>query len=808
MLKNYFTIGIRNLIKYKGFSFINSFGLALAMCVGMLVILMLSDQRRYDQFHGKKERIYRIFSDRENSKFPSATTPFALADALKIYPIIEKSTHLTRGVARDFVFKKQATDVRGYFAEQVLFEVFDFPFVSGDPSNALSSPNSIVITNSFARKIFGELDPTGQVVEIRNAGSVDVGGSDNHTSSWGEYTITGVIADEEYRSHLEFDILVSASTVNILAQQGKIDDFTNDWHNNNSYTYVLLADNKRADDLAASLADLRQRRKQEVQKIAGFALMPQALTSITPGILLTNETRVALPLAAYYVLFALALVILTSACLNYASLSTARALTRAKEIGIRKVAGAYRRDVVLQFLGEAIIISICALAIGSVMLLGLKTVVVASWMNQFLEFDLHADPLIYLIFILFAIGTGVVAGIFPALYFSRFRPITALKARNGSPGAKVGVRKILAVCQFIISLFFITTSLLLVSQFTHFMHFEYGFNATNIINVPLQGNDYQKIANKFKAIPGIATVSACNYVPSTGINNGISVKSPGTDNNYHLCTILVVDENFIANMGIDLIAGQNILISDSASRSILVNQAAVKTFGYKHHSEILGQQIATEGGEMLEVIGVVNDFYVKAPFGADGIDPLILRNVPQEYAVANVKITSPDLTNTIRTMEKEWKSLDVYHPFRYDFYDEQLADMHRGLFDIVSIVGFLAFISISISCLGLLGMAAYVAERKTKEIGIRKILGARAASVALLLSRDFLKVILISIFIGAPLSFYANNLWLQRFPNRVDFGFQTIALGSLMLLVLGIITIGSQTIRASQQNPTEALKSE
>lgn len=802
MFKSYFKVGMRNILKYKAFSFINVFGLALAMSVCMLIMLMLADHKSYDQFHANRERIYRILSDRDNSKAPSATTPFSLAEDLKNYPIIQETTHLTRGVASDLRYDHQSAEVRGYFADSAFFEVFDFKLENGNPANALTSPNSIVITSMLAHRLFDEASPLGKVVDIRNS-------STDSTVLWGNYTVTGIISDEKYRSHLKFDVLVSSSSMPLLWKEHKIQDPTNDWQRNDSYSYVLLAPDKTKGDLTASLNDLINRKKDELHQIKGFTLMSQNLTQITPGMLVTNESRATLPIAVYYFLTVLAIVILVSACLNYTNLSTARALTRAKEIGVRKVTGAFRKDLVYQFLSEAILTSTFALVMAVFIVLILKAAFLQLSMNRYLEFSLDGNVSVYIAFAVFALLTGLIAGFYPALYLSRFQPIKALKNSNGPAGGKSAMRKTLSVCQFVVSLFFITTSILLFNQFRHFMEFEYGFNASNVINVSLQGNDYRKIANEFGGIAGVSSISACNYVPSTGTNNTIRLKPVGTDQDYQKLTILITDENFIKNLGIDLIAGKYLAPTDSSGTFILVNEAAIKAFGYQSADQIVGQTLDGEWTEEpLEVIGVVKDFFVKMPMGEDKVSPLVIRSQPDEFRYANIKIVSPDLMGTVRRLETAWKGIDPVHAFEYEFYDEQLASMHQGLFDIVSILGFIAFIVITIACLGMLGMSAYSAERKKKEVGIRKVLGARELGIALLLSKDFLKIIAISILIGAPLSLFVNNLWLQKFPNRVDFGIGTIFLGVLVLLILGLLTIGSQTITASKRNLVESLKME
>ncbi|HEX8040224.1 MAG TPA: FtsX-like permease family protein [Chryseosolibacter sp.] len=621
--------------------------------------------------------------------------------------------------------------------------------------------------------------------------------------------ITGLMDDETNKSHLKFDALVSSSSMPALSNGNKIENLDNNWQYNRSYTYVMLNAGKSQNDLAVSLADAIHHKNEELKEIKGFELIPERLTDITPGRLVSNETRQTLPLVAYYFLAALALIILVSACLNYTSLSTARALTRAKEIGVRKVTGAFRKDLVYQFLGEAIITAVFALGLAMLMLVFLKSAFLQLSMNRYLQFSLESNPGIYIAFVLFAVCTGLAAGFYPALYLSRFRPVKAFRNTEGLASGKPTMRRMLAVCQFVISLFFITTSLLLFNQVRHFMQFDYGFTPDNIVNVSLQGNSYRRVSREFSSVPGVSSISACNYLPSTGTDNGMRVRQAGTDMEFERVIIMSTDEKFASNLGVRLVAGKHLEPTDSISHTILVNQAAVKAIGYRQASDIVGQIVEVEGSrEQLEVVGVVEDFFVRMPSGEDKISPLVLRNQPREFKYANVKITSADPMAAVESLQKVWQRIDPYHPFQYRFYDEQLASINQGLFDIISITGFIAFLSVSIACLGLLGMVAYSSERKTKEVGIRKVLGAGGVGIAVLLSKDFLKILLVAIFIGAPLSFFVNNLWLQKFPNRVSFGLPTILLSTLMLLLLGLVTIASQTLAASRRNPVDVLKND
>jgi putative ABC transport system permease protein len=812
MLKNYFLVGIRNILKYKVFSFINVFGLAVAMSICMLIILMLADQSRYDQFHEKKDRIYRILSDYEGSRQPYATSPFPLANTLKSeYTVAEATTNLTPGVGGDVVYQEKYADMRGYFAEPSFFSIFSFDLEKGDKTTALSSPRSMVISSAIAYQLFNDENPIGKTVEFADRKlpfPQDFDGVGSAAVPWGSFTITGVIDESRYVSHLKFDVLVSYSTRQSLVAEKKLDDLMDNWEwYFRTYTFVLLAKEKNASDLTAALKDLVAHKYANItaEQTEGFKLIPQKLSDVALG-LTGNDTNNRMPMIAYYFLSGLALVIMISACLNYTNLSIARALTRAKEIGIRKVAGAHRKNLVFQFLSESIITALLALVMAILLLLVIAPAFKGLWVNKYLNFQLPSTPSVYLVFTGFALVIGIIAGLYPAFYLSKYQPIKALKNLNDVTPGKLGIRKALGVSQFVVSLFFITTSILIYNQFKHFLAFDYGFNTKNIVNIELQGANYRKVSNELQNVPGVVSISACDVIPAGGRSNGNEVRKSGSKDEYFGNDLLLTDEYFMDNLGVKLIAGRN-FTAEEPVQNILVNEAMVKQLGFSHPAEMVGEMVETKwGSEQFKVIGVVKDFRYRLLINEHEIKPLMVRHQPENFEYLNVKLSSADLMSTMAALESTWKKIDPIHPLKYEFFDEQLQATHHAIFDIVAILGFISFIAVIIACLGLLGMATYTAERRTKEVGIRKVMGAGEKSIAFLLSKSFLKMLAISILVGAPFSFFVNNFWLQYFPNRVEFGAGTVVLGSLVLLVLGVLTVGSQTWRASKQNPVDSLK--
>ncbi len=433
MIENYFKTGIRNILRYRVFSFINIFGLATALSVCMLVIMILADQARYDKFNIKKNRIYRILSEAQNSRQPYATSPYPLAEALKSdYPSIEETVSLRPGVGGEAVYHDKSVEMGGYFTSPAFFKVFSFELDKGNKTTALESPRSMVISEKVAKKLFGNENPLGKTIAFSDRQlpfpniNYEVGGA---PVSWGNFTITGVIDESKYKSHIVFDVLVSSSTLPALYDDQKVNDETNDWENYfRAYTYALMAPGKSEADLSTALDDLVARKYANLhsEQVNGFRLMAQNLDDVQMH-LYANDTNNRLPAIGYYFLYVLATIVLFSACLNYINLSIARALTRVKEIGVRKVSGAGRSSLIFQFLSESVITAFFSLAMGTGFLMLIRKGFLHLWVNQFLQFQLADSLRVYLCFIGFALAIGLLAGLLPAIHLSKFQPARALK---------------------------------------------------------------------------------------------------------------------------------------------------------------------------------------------------------------------------------------------------------------------------------------------------------------------------------------------------------------------------------------------
>jgi len=459
-----------------------------------------------------------------------------------------------------------------------------------------------------------------------------------------------------------------------------------------------------------------------------------------------------------------------------------------------------------------------ALIFSVIVLQILKTGFHNFWFNQFMVIELNENVIVIVMFVLFSTILGFIAGVISAIYLSSFSPLRVISKNLANQSARKGmfifkrpfIGKSLVIMQFIFSMILIITTIILVAQLNHLVIAEYGFDRENLINVKLQGNEYQKIAYEMGSHPGVVRISATNIIPAMGMMTGAKYKKLSEPIDSADVSYYTVDQNYIDNFGLKLIIGRNFPeeISDQKEQYVIINQKAAVELGFDDPRKALGQFISSsdEKGDPVEVIDILEDFYFE--LFMDDIRPLVLRYKPDEFRYANIKITGNDIPGTVTYLENKWKELDPEHAFNYKFFDEQLAKTNAIFRDVISIIGFISFLAISISSLGLLGMATFTAESRRKEIGIRKVMGASNKSMLILLSSGFIYLLIIASVIAIPVTYLLNNIWLQEFAYRIIMGPAIFFGGLLIIFIIGLITIGSQTLRASLTNPATILRDE
>jgi len=818
MVKNYILIALRNLLKHKVFSLINIVGLALSISTGLLVLVILVNMLGYDTFHPDQDRIYRILSRNKASGPFLATSPMPLKETLLTeYAGIEKVVRLKSLLGGDITYENNSIPLAGYYADEDFFKVFGFELIKGDPESVLRDPYSLVLTESAAKKLFHEVDPLGKIVTFNDRGLNTFGFDvDLKDILLGDFTVTGIVKDYE-ASHMNFEILASMATLPSLIEKGidsaPLDDWKSIW---SGHTYVLTEESRTKEELDAILSDIIINKYQDFEDLkVEFELQP--MKSITPGKLLGNPLSLRMPVEGFYFLGILALIIILSACLNYTNLSVARALTRSREIALRKINGASRYQIFWQFILEAILISLLAMIFAVFILQFLSKGFDGLWINNFLLVDLQQNISLFFIFVIFSIIIGVIAGLIPAWALSSFKPLTLITRRLSGSFNKKGIfiykrptlGKSLIVIQLVLSLFFIITTTLLFFQVNYFANAEFGFSKDNIINISLRGNDYKLFANEFSQWSGVKMVSGSSILPATLIREGTMLKNQDESQDSLYIDHINGNRNFITNLNFRIVAGTNLPDDQEGENynAILVNETAVKQLGYNTPEEILGEVfLEMETQEMVNVIGVVEDFHYD--IFTSSIGPLFLRNLPETFRYINIRYTGEDFKATLAFLENKWKELDKIHSFNYQFFDQQLAESHAIFGDVMSIIGYVSIIAVVIASMGLLGMVTYNVETRIKEIGIRKVMGASVKSVLIQISRGFLILLLIAILIATPIAYFVNNLWLQNFAMRVNFNINILGTSILLVLILGLLAIGSQTVKAALTNPAITLRDE
>jgi putative ABC transport system permease protein len=814
MLRNYIKTALRSLARHRFFSFINIFGLAIAMTLSMCIMMLVADQMMYDRYNSKRDRIYRVNSiglGRNGEHFSeTSTTTLALKqELLEKYTGVEKAARLVRGFGNMWLEIGQNVNIplAGYYADPEVLEIFEYELEYGDPRTALIDPYSVVLTKKTAKKLFRQENPVGETFKV----GVE-----------GPYKVTGILKDKGVKSHVAFDALASMSTVKSLTSANRnkdIDtglnfDMLDDWYSFHSgWIYVLLEKEKTVDQLATNL------KKIEADHYAvlpnpdtqhRLLFVPQPLMNITPGSVINNAIGPVLPWFFVYFFITLAGVVMLTSCFNFTNLSIARSLTRAREIGVRKVTGALRWQIFMQFLSESIIVALAALVVSLLLLVMLKPLMLQLSFAQILRWDLESNYFIYAIFLVFAIVVGCLAGFFPAVVLSGFQPVKVLKSLNSMKlFSSIGLRKTLLIAQFSFSLVFILSVIVVFNQLQLFLRVDHGFNMQRNMVVSLNNTSADIMKTELLKYPGIQSVTAVSHIPAAGFTYGEAYKKTLEEKEWTDISYFAVDEDYLDNLGLTLIAGKYFTsVNGASNRNFLVlNEAAVKTLHFESPADAIGQElIIKKDSSRRVVLGVVKNYNHEMLM--ETLTPMALIYNPDEFRLLQVRYSGTyDEAETI--VEVAWTKMNP--GLKVDCKD-MYAEVHKMydiLFgDLVSILGVIAILAILISCLGLLGMATYTTETRIKEISIRKVLGSSNASLVYLLSRGFISILLISILIAVPAAYFINNLWLEQMAYHVSVDMPTVVTGVVVLIVFGVLTVGSQTWRAAFVNPVENLKSE
>jgi putative ABC transport system permease protein len=785
MLRNYLKLAFRNLSRQKAFSIINITGLAVGLASSLTILLWVQDELSYDKFNSKADRTYRITAELSSLKI--AVVPVPIGPAIQeAMPDVVHNTRVWN--ESGILFQKDELkfeEPNTFYAEPSLFDVFDFELLSGDKKTALNDIRSAVISEATAIKYFGTTDVLGKTI---------IKGKDE------QFTVTGVLAKPKGHSHIQFDVILPWAHLATWYENVK----NNVWDNFDMYTFVVF-DTRKDEAYLSSFAKniftvFHQHDKLEVkfnvQKLTDIHLHSQLMADL-PGN--GNYDYVA-------ALTVIAFVIVLIGCINFMNLSTARSVRRAKEVGLRKVAGAVRTQLIKQFLGESILVTVLSLVIA-LLLVVLVLPSVNNMVGKQLSLDL-ADPRLILSITAMAVFTGFVSGIYPAIVLSGFTPIKVLKKEiKGGTGGSV-FRNVLVVMQFTISIALLVGTVVIYQQMTFIRSRDLGYDKENLLYVNIHGWDNDRIPRwraAFKSRPETSNIAFANDLPTNLLSGTIDVKWEGKDPNKQVIfATLRVDDNFIPVFNMRLVSGRNFHYEMRGdSNNFLVNESAAKMMGFTTETA-LGQQIEMWGTKG-QIIGVIKDFNFK-PL-REGIEPMILRANNWGNTVI-IKAEAGKVDETIAAMKDIWNANEIVYPFSFKFIDQDLENMYRSEQQMSTLFGAFALLAILISCLGLYGLSAYIAEQRTREIGIRKALGASIGNIIYLLNTRFVIPVLVAMAIAAPLAWYAMNQWLSGFAYRIEFNWGLVALAGFVALMISLVTVSYESIKAAKVNPVKSLRSE
>jgi len=795
MFRNYFKVAIRSLQRNKEFTAINVIGLSIGLATCLLIVFYVADELGYDKYNTKASRIYRTdfevkFGNNANSY---AAVPSGLADeAKKDFPAVEQTTRLRPAYEQPAGFRvKKGSSVLQetgvIYADASLFDVFTLPMVDGNPATALTQPNTVVLTESAANKYFDATNVVGQTLMLNDSLN---------------FKVTGIIKDVPAQSHFNYNMFLSMETLP--------DSRKPNWGGGGYNTYLLLKPGAKTAAIGKKLSTVAMQYDADYltkNDYLKFTLTP--LTSIHLHSNLQQELGHNGNIQYVYIFSAIAIFILLIACVNFMNLSTARSSNRAKEVGVRKVLGSPRKYLIAQFLTESILVTFAS-AIIAIVIAWLLMPLFNGVSGKQLAFTVQTFAWLAPCSLVLVVVIGFVAGSYPAFFLSRFQPINVLKGKVSAGFKGGGLRSFLVVFQFGISIFLIIGTMVIYNQLHYIQTTNLGYNRNQVLiikNTESLNSQAQTFKQQIKQLPGVEDVSLSGFVP-TGEASNITALFPDATLTSHtamLTEFWPVDEDYIKTLGMRLQAGRSFSANmKTDSSAVVINEAAAKFFGFKDplNKTIYRNSI---GVQQFEIIGVIKDFHFKSL--RENITPVVLYLAGDNGAL-NVKVNTANITNLMGEIKNKWKAAAPNQQFTYSFMDAEFDAAYRAEDRIGVIFMAFTFLAVVIACLGLFGLAAYAAEQRTKEIGIRKVLGADVPTLVGLLSKDFIRLVLAAIVIASPIAWFTMQQWLHDFAYRADMHWWLIAIAGMAAIIIAFATVSFQAIKAALTNPVKSLRSE
>ncbi len=794
MLKNYFTIAIRNLKRNLSYSVINVFGLALGITCSLVLFLMITFYTSFDNYHVNKDRIYRVVSSSNNNGRQDfgAGVPVPLPEAIRNdfsgvqYVLFISASHDGLITVENNGSRKIFEQEDGFaFTDSTYFTFFNRKILAGDYKTALQEPNQVLLSEKTAKKFFGERNPLGESIRLNN--KIDL-------------KVTGLMEDHPENTNFPFEMLISYATIAKEHEEGGWNSTYSD-----DQCFLML-------QTGVSPQDIDQQFPDFIEKYQGEHVKNEAKRWLQPLNELNHDSRFGnynyntISKSTLLAMGVVAIFLLITACINFINLSTAVAVKRSKEVGIRKVLGGQRGQLVRQYLAETGLITLVAMLLS----VGLSELALIR-LNSFLDLNLHVDftniQLILFLVIVWMV-VSIASGFYPALLLSGFSPAQALKNKitNRSTGG-FALRRSLVVFQFVISQLLIVGTVILLSQMNFLENKDLGFSKDAVINLPIPDNaplnNKKVLKSELLRLGGVESVSLCNTPPSSGSVSMTSFTVEGIPDG-HVAQVKLTDENYVDLFKIELLAGNNLVGLDTAN-SCLVNVRLLKSLGMENPEDILGRVIAIWGMK-LPVAGVVKDFHTMSL--TREIDPTILFNELDNYRTASVKLKAGTLKQTLSEIEKAWTAQYPDFLFSYEFLDNEIKEFYESEQKMSTLLILFSGIAITIGCLGLYGLISFMANEKEKEIGVRKVLGASTGNILVIFSKEFIILIIVAFVIASPLAAYVMGEWLNNFAYRVPLNSLMFVAGIGITLLIALATVGYRSVKASIANPVEALRNE
>lgn len=808
MIKNYLKIAFRNLMKYKFISFINIFGLTIGLSCCLLISIYIIHELSYDTYNKKAARVYR-FTRQFNAAdgkvwlhLGTISPPFGpLLE--NDFPEIEKLTRLLPFATTARYGEKIFNEEDGFVADDKIFDVFDIDVTKGNPQKALSDPYCVMLSEEKAKKYFGSEDPINKTLRVFDQFDLKV---------------TGVYKRFPSNAHIHPGMLISFPTLKDSAVYGEENLRTN-WGNNSFFTYALLPAGYNAKNLENRLPAFLDKHfprgaNATVAPSKTTALYLQKLTDIHLRSRLDYEAEENGDIKRVYIFSAIALFILLIACINYMNLSTARSVLRAREIGIRKVAGAERKEIVIQFLSESVFMSLLAMVLATAL-----TWAVVPWLNKLSGLHMSMAQLLQgkfiLLLVLVPVIVGMISGIYPAIFMSSFKPIRVLKGLFKINTGGFSFRQVLVVAQFSISIILIISTAIVFQQLGYIQRKSLGFDREHIVTVPYNPSlspQFETFRNELLQYASIKDAGRSSRIPTTRLLDADDAKIPVGDSAAPVqaeIKMVFADYNFISTYGVKMKKGRNFSREyGTDTASFIINEASVAAIGWKSPEDAVGK-LFYYGGTKGKIIGVMNDFHFESLH--EKIVPLVLLMPPLQnanFGRLSVKVEGKDIQGAIAHLEKTWKKFLPEAPFEYTFLDANFKTLYKAEQVQGSLFSIFSGIAIFIACLGLFGLSAFTITQRIKEIGIRKVLGASVTGIVQMLSKDFIKLVFIAALIAFPLAWYAMDKWLQDFAYRTNMPLWVFPAALIAAAVIAVITISFQAIKAANANPVKSLRTE